>query len=227
MQNYAGQPKTVIIPSILTLNRRTAARRIELAKQMGGWIHIDFLDHSLYLFESLAAKDLSDVDLGDSAVEAHAMTNSPKTLLDFGLPIERIVIHVEMNNWQKVYTNLAAGSIEPWLAIAPATKIKTLDLPRDLGGIVVMGVEPGQTGQPFLPATAEKIAQLKDRYPDLTVSVDGGVGAANIRLLVAHGADNLILGSAIFDQTDPVAAYHRYERLADPLGGLINDHQAA
>ncbi len=213
----------MIIPAILTLNKRIAKERIDLAKQMSGWIHLDFLDHTLYLFESLQPEDYADIDFGDLQIEAHCMTDAPQKLLKSDLPIERLIVHYELNDWKTVYNACIEADRDCFLAIAPETKIEDLDLPTDLAGVVIMGVEPGQTGQPFIEATYERVEQFKDRYPDIAVTVDGGVGTDTLRLLVAHGADHLVMGSAIWHHTNPVAAYEKFVKLADPLGGMHDE----
>lgn len=211
----------MIIPSLLTLNKRIAKERIDLAKQMSGWIHIDFLDHTLYLFESLQPEDYANIDFGDLMIEAHCMTTKPEALLASSLPIERILLHHELKGWRASYESIVKQDREAWLVIAPQTPIETLDLPPDLIGVVMMGVEPGQTGQPFIAETFERVEKIKDRYPDVAVTVDGGVGKDNLRLLIAHGADNFVMGNAIFHQTNPVEAYTRYVAIADPLAGGV------
>ena len=210
----------MIIPALLTLNKRIAKERIEWAKQMSGWIHLDFLDHTLYLFESLQAQDYAGIDWGDLHLEAHAMTQQPLTLLESSLPIERVIVHYELNGWENVYTSCIDSNRDCWVAIGPETKVNELNLPADLLGAVIMGVEPGQTGQAMIANTYERLESFKDRFPDISVSVDGGVSADTLRLLVAHGADHLVIGSAIWHQTNPVRAYEHYVQLAQPFGGM-------
>ncbi len=68
-----------------------------------------------------------------------------------------------------------------------------------------MSVTPGQQGQQFIPAAIERVKEIKTKYPQLTVAVDGGVNAEQIPWLIAAGADNLNIGSAIFAEPDPRA----------------------
>lgn len=203
----------MIIPSILTLDNQVAKERIELAKQMSGWVHLDFLDYSLYPFESLAPDFYNKIDFSDLLIEAHCMTDSPlKTL---ALPIKRILIHIEMKDWQTVYQSAIRQNVEAWLVFDPSTDF-TVRLPIDLIGAVIMGVKPGQTGQSLIESTFERVEQFKNQYPNIAVTIDGGVGPSNLRSLVAHGADNLVMGNAIFHDSAPVEAYHRYVKMCDP-----------
>ncbi|HEY1074356.1 MAG TPA: hypothetical protein VGE59_01495 [Patescibacteria group bacterium] len=216
----------MIIPALLTTNKRIATERILLAREMSGWIHVDYIDHSLYKFESLSLEDLSSLDFGEMAVEVHCMTDFPLKVLESDLPIDRLIIHVESKNWEKDYISAVNKGVDTWLAIDPFTPLASLQLPPDLSGVVMMGIEPGQMGQEFISATYDRLLFISEHYPDCSVTVDGGVGKENIRQLIAHGADNLVMGSAIFHQTHPVQAFRMYEHLSDPIGGAY-DYQAA
>lgn len=212
----------MIIPALLTHSKRIAEERIGLAQHMSGWLHLDILDHTLYLFESLKLEELAALDFGSLALEVHAMTEHPENILTYNLPVERLILHYELPNWQEAYDRFVAQGVDTWVAIDPNTDCAKLILPEDLGGIVLMGVEPGQTGQAFLSQTYDRLDLLKDLYPGLSVTVDGGVNQDTIRRLIAHGADNLVMGSAIFHQVDPVDAYRYYEHLSDPIGGVYD-----
>jgi ribulose-phosphate 3-epimerase len=216
----------MILPALLTANERIAQERIAFAQHMSGWLHVDILDNTLYKFESLRLADLEKLSFGELSLEVHCMTDDPIAIVESSLSVDRVIIHVELPNWSDAYDVLVSRAVNTWLAISPSTNIADLDLPDDLSGLVVMGVIPGQSGQTFLPETFERIHQLKDYRPDIPVTVDGGVTGENIRELLASGADNVVMGNAIFNQPDPVAAYERYVAKMDPLGGL-DDREAA
>ncbi len=217
----------MIIPALLTTNERIAKERIALAQNMSGWLHVDLLDHSLYKFDSLSIPQLSQLDFGDLSLEIHAMTNEPHRLIESKLPIERVIMHYELKHWHDLYTIFRNEGMEVWLAIAPATPIDTLELPADLTGAVMMGVEPGKTGQSLLSETFERLQEFRDYYPDCALTVDGGVTSETIRELLACGVDNLVMGSAIFSQPNPVEAYQRYTHLSDPIGGLYEQNPSS
>ena len=69
-----------------------------------------------------------------------------------------------------------------------------------------MSVNPGFGGQSFIPATLEKLKQVRKRIDesgfDIRLEVDGGVKINNIAEIAAAGADTFVAGSAIFDQPD-------------------------
>ena len=93
------------------------------------------------------------------------------------------------------------------LVFNPATPLGYLDYVMDkIDMILLMSVNPGFGGQSFIPATLEKLKQVRKRIDesgfDIRLEVDGGVKINNIAEIAAAGADTFVAGSAIFDQPD-------------------------
>jgi ribulose-phosphate 3-epimerase len=85
--------------------------------------------------------------------------------------------------------------------------------PVDL--VLCMSINPGYSGQAFMPEAFGRIERLRDRLPDgKHIQVDGGVGRDNGPRLRAAGADLLVAGTSIFGEADIAAAYHRLVALA-------------
>jgi len=72
--------------------------------------------------------------------------------------------------------------------------------------ILLMSVNPGFGGQKFIPATIDKIREVRALIDasgfDIRLEVDGGISAKNIGEIAAAGADTFVAGSAIFNQPD-------------------------
>lgn len=76
---------------------------------------------------------------------------------------------------------------------------KLLPWIRDISFVQCMGIaQIGYQGQPFDARVLNKIHDLRERAPDVTISVDGGVNAATAPQLVRAGANRLVSGSAIW-----------------------------
>ncbi|WP_406664767.1 ribulose-phosphate 3-epimerase [Gallaecimonas sp. GXIMD1310] len=96
------------------------------------------------------------------------------------------------------------------LVLNPATPLHYLDYVMDkLDVILLMSVNPGFGGQSFIPATLDKLRQVRQRIDasgrDIRLEVDGGVKVDNIGAIAAAGADMFVAGSAIFNQADYAA----------------------
>jgi ribulose-phosphate 3-epimerase len=74
-----------------------------------------------------------------------------------------------------------------------------------IDGITVMSVDPGKARQNFLPKVLGKIKTLRNRYPELSIQIDGGmhIGPVNtIEQALLAGANEIVCGSEIFLSTD-------------------------
>ncbi len=92
------------------------------------------------------------------------------------------------------------------LVLNPETPAAALDLWADrLDEVLLMSVHPGFGGQTFLAGVLDKCREIRRRHPDLDISIDGGVGAANVAECAAAGVNIFIMGSAFFRAPDPVA----------------------
>ena len=106
------------------------------------------------------------------------------------------------------------------LVLNPATSLHHLDHVMDkLDVILLMSVNPGFGGQSFIPATLDKLRQVRQRIiesgRDIRLEVDGGVKVDNIRPIAEAGADMFVAGSAIFDQPDYAAVIARMRQELD------------
>jgi ribulose-phosphate 3-epimerase len=80
--------------------------------------------------------------------------------------------------------------------------------------VLIMSVNPGFSGQSFIPAMLDKLRATRKRLEDyaektgriIRLEVDGGVKSSNIAQIAAAGADTFVAGSAIFGQPDYAAA---------------------
>ena len=97
------------------------------------------------------------------------------------------------------------------LALNPATPIAHLDeVVADVDLVLVMSVNPGFSGQRYIPASTDKIARVRQllaaRRSGAALEVDGGIGPDTIAEAHAAGADTFVAGHAIFGAADPAAA---------------------
>lgn len=88
------------------------------------------------------------------------------------------------------------------LAINPPTPIEAiLDLIPEFDLVLIMSVNPGFSGQSFIPETLEKTRIVRSRLrPDQRLQMDGGIGVNNASAVKSAGCDILVAASAIFDQ---------------------------
>ena len=69
--------------------------------------------------------------------------------------------------------------------------------------VLIMTVHPGFGGQSFLEGMMPKVKTLRNRYPQLYIEVDGGLGEKTIGRAAAAGANVIVAGSAVFGAAEP------------------------
>jgi ribulose-phosphate 3-epimerase len=105
------------------------------------------------------------------------------------------------------------------LAINPGTPMDAL-LPHvpECDLVLVMSVPAGFGGQAFHPVALERLRQLRMQFgKSLLLEVDGGINAETIGPATAHGADLLVVGSAIFREADYCQAMTRLRKNIQPF----------
>lgn len=128
----------------------------------------------------------------------------------------RLVFHLETLKDPSEAISLAKeNSVEVGLALGNDTPLEAL-YPHiakvdfiQLMGIARIGVQ----GEPFDERVLERVAILHTRYPELIVSVDGGVRQKNIANLKQAGASRFVVGSEILEEQDREAEYRKLESL--------------
>ena len=69
--------------------------------------------------------------------------------------------------------------------------------------VLIMTVHPGFGGQKFMASELPKVRAVRERYPNLNVEVDGGLGPSTIDQAAEAGANVIVAGSAVFGAKDP------------------------
>jgi ribulose-phosphate 3-epimerase len=70
--------------------------------------------------------------------------------------------------------------------------------------VLIMTVEPGFGGQKFMPEMMPKVQDLRKRYPELNIEVDGGLSEKTIDVAADAGANVIVAGSAVFGLEKPL-----------------------
>lgn len=193
---------TLIVPAILDKTPEDFQKHIEqLAASPSfqeGWVHIDFADNEFVPNQTINVEDVSQYPT-DLKKEAHLMVTHPLnwigSLKEAGF--DRVVFHFESDDEiSEVIDLIKNAGMEVGIAINPETQIDWLEPYIDkIDQILIMGIVPGFQGQPFIPATIDKIKNLKDKDWPIQISVDGAVRDTNARDLVDAGVDQLVSGS--------------------------------
>ncbi len=214
---------TVLAPSLLSADFARIAEQIRCVQDGGAeYLHLDVMDGRFVPNITWGPKIIGDLrKLSPLVFDAHLMIAQPERYVDEfrAAGCDRITFHIEATpHAQRLLTHLREQGVKAGLALDPQTPIGMLvDVIEDCDTVLVMSVNPGFSGQKFIPRTLEKVrearALIDRRNPKCLIEVDGGVSAENARDLVEAGADVLVMGSAVFGAPDPAAELRRIRAL--------------
>ncbi len=186
------------------------------------WIHLDVLDGTLYPYKSWF--DPARIRTWDEHIniELHLMVKRPANVLAKwrgSSRIKRVIWHVESSaDHLALAKRCRARHLETGLAIAPTSTLRTITpYLSAVDELLVMGIEPGRSGQTLIPETVQTLDALHALAPKLSLGFDGGVNARTIRSLIRHGATRLCTHSMLFDTPDPALTYRRLHDLITSL----------
>lgn len=194
----------LIAPSLLASNLLTMKEDI-ISLEMAGadLLHIDVMDGHYVPNLTFGPMHVTEISkITRLPLDVHLMVSHPSQVVPWFIEAGAswISFHPDaephsyrlLNAIQEsgVKAGIALNPGVPWSVIEPLFPV--------LDFVLVMSVNPGFGGQKFIPSVLSKIDQIKKRYPDILVEIDGGVSLDNVNTILDHGADILVAGSSIF-----------------------------
>jgi ribulose-phosphate 3-epimerase len=115
------------------------------------------------------------------------------------------------------------GGARAGVALNPGSPLVLIEeVLEDVDYVLLMSVNPGFSGQKFIPRVMDKVRRLAEilaqRDLPAVIQVDGGVGEGNAAELAAAGAGLLVAGSAVFGGGEAEAATRRLTALTAGAG---------
>lgn len=211
-----------IYPSLIAADQLNLQQAVLLLQAQCQGFHCDVMDNHFVPNLTWGAPTIRALNtLTTKPLWVHLMVDNPYQMLDALelKPNSLVSFHLEStNDAGRVIDRIREKKWRPSLAISPKTQPEsTFAFLPAIDQVLVMSVEPGAGGQPFLPSALHKIEKLVAKRAELglnfTIGVDGGITAQNIGAICHAGGQDLVVGTAVFGTKDPIAALaNLYER---------------
>jgi len=203
-----------VTPSILSADfSRLASHVREIMDEGCRVIHCDVMDGHFVppiTFGPIVVAALRESLPDEAYLDVHLMIESPeKHVAEFAKAgADGITIHFESTpHIDYTLSAIRDAGCKAGLVVCPGTPPDCF-AESEIDLALIMTVNPGWGGQPFLRNQLDKIRRVRAVLPDVAIEVDGGVNPKTGAECAEAGATWFVAGSAIFGADDPVAAYH-------------------
>lgn len=198
----------ILSPSLLSADFGRLQEELHSLEQAGiKWVHWDVMDGSFVPNITLGAPIIQKCRSQTSLFfDVHLMVQQPERYLDqfMDAGADLVCIHAEATcHLESALSRISSRGVKAAMALNPHTPLNCLDylLPQ-LDMVLIMSVNPGFSGQDFIPFCLQKVRDvsrmIQREGTDTLVQVDGGVNLENAAQLSSSGADVLVSGSAFF-----------------------------
>ena len=212
-----------IIPALNCLDEECIREKVKRAKSFlkeDDWLHLDVADGCFTFHKTWGDAHLWKKLTHNFKSEVHLMIEDPEGVALSWIwgGVDRIILHIEAlhkTTARRILDMAKTRGVQLMLSMQPETPV---ELVKQYAGLFsqfqILAVNPGFSGQNFLPTCLWKIKFLRLAFPGATIEVDGGINEETGHRAKTAGADILVSASYIFESENPKAAYKRLREIS-------------
>jgi ribulose-phosphate 3-epimerase len=208
--------RCIIAPSVLACDLTRLGASVRAVERAGAdWHHVDVMDGHFVPNLTFGPDIVKAVRRASTLpVDAHLMITDPARFAEIFIRagVNVLTFHIEVApNPRPLLRKIRRLGARPGLVVKPGTPVSAVfPFLDEVDLVLVMSVEPGWTGQEFMPKALRKIRELRAKAgPALDIQVDGGVNEETLVPCAQAGANVIVAGAAVYRADSPRRAIRR------------------
>lgn len=203
-----------IVPAIIAKNQTELNASLSKVLDYFNLVQLDIMDNKFVPNTSLFFN--FSLPKSNCKYEAHLMIKDPQDWVEKNIDkVHTVLVHFESDyNPDKIIDFVKKHNKKFGFVLNPETSVEKISEYIDnLDQVLIMTVNPGFYGSPFLPEMLEKIKKLREMKNTLDIEVDGGITDKTISLVDIAGANIFVSGSYIVKSADIKGAINNLEKI--------------
>jgi ribulose-phosphate 3-epimerase len=207
----------MIIPGINEPTYEKFLEKFSIVEFLTRLVQIDVADGNAVDHKTFMDLNKLNTITTQNRFELDLMVENPINLLETKLRnVDKVSFLVDVDTYVNAFIERAKKlGYMVGLSIRPTTQISRIsDYIKDIDYVQFYGVKPGKSGSEFQISVLDKIEQFRAEYKSFPLQVDGGIDKDYLPLVLKAGADDVIMTSKIFEESDPKKALEQYVEIS-------------